>query len=76
MPRHLLVQEAALMVTCSRHGGMVPERDAHLVGWDDTGSGPGVAHYACTTCVRDHGLLPLTRTGRHDTPPIPSGGTA
>jgi hypothetical protein len=70
------VQGAGLMVTCRQHGGMVPERDAHLISWDDTGSGPGVAHYACTPCVRDHGLVPLAWTGRRDAAPILPGDAA
>lgn len=76
MPGHLLVQGAILMLRCGTHGGMVPDRDAHLIGWDDTGSGPGRSTYACTTCVRDHGLVPLAWTGHRDTAPTPPGSAA
>lgn len=64
------------MVPCIKHGGYVPERDAYLIGWDDTGSGPGHAHYACTECVREHGLVPLAFTGHRDAAPTPPGDVA
>jgi hypothetical protein len=67
----LLVRRAALMVTCSQHGGSVPEHAAQIVGWDDTGSGPGVTKWACHHCIQEHGLLTAVWTGRRDAAPSP-----
>jgi len=63
------------MVRCKQHGGYVPERSAQMIAWDDTGSGPGVATYACDPCIREHGLVPIAWTGRRDAAPTPPGST-
>jgi hypothetical protein len=76
MPADLLVQGASLMVTCIKHGSLVPEHEAQIVGWDDTGSGPGVAKWACHPCVHEHGLLPPVWTGRRNAAPVPPGEPA
>jgi hypothetical protein len=43
---------------CREHGGWVREADAVFMGASPAISGPGVARYACVTCVRDRGLVP------------------
>lgn len=48
-----------MMRRCSIHGGWVLAGDAVVLRQVVTGSGPGVAVYACHTCVRDGGLVPV-----------------
>ena len=62
------------MVSCSRHGGWVPDHEAQIIDMVVTGSGPGVAVYACHQCVRDQGLVPRAAfTGRRDAAPSRTG---
>lgn len=43
---------------CREHGDYVREGDAVYMGASPSISGPGVAFWACITCVRDKGLVP------------------
>ena len=61
---------------CREHDGWVREQDAVYMGATEGISGPGTAHYACVSCVRDKGLVPPAFVGYRDTPPSRAGGAA
>jgi hypothetical protein len=60
---------------CVKHGGLMPDYEVQQIDSTDAITGPGAPVYACHSCIRTLGLVPVS-AGRRGVASIPSGRRA